>query len=82
VIPLGASCDTTTQIAVEIVDSTGNEKVALNSILVKTQANQPDIIVGPLTSGEVVPMALTASVLEIPIIAYAATSQKLDDSTQ
>jgi ABC-type branched-subunit amino acid transport system substrate-binding protein len=82
VISLGVNCNASTQLNVEFVDTQGDEKLALNALLTKTQLNQPDLIIGPLTSKEAVPVALVASVQQVPIIAYSATTQKLDDSAK
>jgi ABC-type branched-subunit amino acid transport system substrate-binding protein len=65
---------------VEIIDTRSDEKVALGALLAKTAVNRPELIVGALTSYETVPLALTASVQDVPIISYGATSQRLDDA--
>jgi ABC-type branched-subunit amino acid transport system substrate-binding protein len=81
VITLPPTCNPATNLTVEIVDTMSDEKVALRAYLeAATSPPPPDIVIGALTSYETVPLALTASVMNTPIISYGATSQRLDDS--
>jgi ABC-type branched-subunit amino acid transport system substrate-binding protein len=79
VISLPPTCNPATNLTVQVVDTMSDEKVVLRAFLEAT-APRPDIIIGPLMSYETVPLALTASVMNTPIITYGATSQRLDDS--
>jgi hypothetical protein len=82
VIDLSNTCDSGTQLNVEVVDTQSDEKVALLALLTKSAEERPEIIIGALTSYETVPVALVASVQGVPMISYGATSQSLDDSAR